>query len=336
MKIGLVGGWGYNNLGDEAILAGYLEALAEFGEVVVSSHEPGRTSHAQLGDRQVSHEGAMPAVDVGVLGGGGYLNGSWVPEIGQKLRRMNHDLASSRTRIVSSVEVRGLTQGRNAVALSKLMMRATVSVRDTESAEELESLGVHAQVQPDGISLLVPHLSRYRRTLPSLRGKIMVNLLDIARRPDSDESELDAASFAQFADRVLPTLGNRAVGLVIGDGDLSFMRRYQDLPLITPRTVSDLVSALGSASGVLSVRMHPALLASALGTPTVSVAYCGKVRPTLQNIGVSDLILSSYEPDELHSRLQRVPDYEETWRMANSEVRGWLGTAIATAPSMSI
>lgn len=329
MKIGLIGGWGYNNLGDEAILAGYLHSLAPLGDLIVGSVDAGRTASAQRVDG-VTYvaEGSVGPTDAVVLAGGGYLNGSWVPEISRKVRRISRDVSTTGRGVASSVEVRSLSASRDGRRLGGILSNLSVSVRDNDSRDELRALDVQTDVLPDGISLLVPHLSQYVEEIEELNGKVLVNFLDIERRPDANECELGARGFRDFADRTIAMLGDQAVGLVIGDGDLSFMRRYSKLPLVTPKTVTQLVSAISSAAGIVSVRMHPALIASALNTPVASIPYCGKVRPTLSHIGVESVILPSYELDDLRALLRSASDFSHQWSRAHGLVHDWLAARV--------
>ncbi|WP_082497142.1 polysaccharide pyruvyl transferase family protein [Microbacterium sp. Leaf288] len=327
MTVRLLGGWGYFNLGDEALLAGYIETLNGEVDLQVGSVDPHRSSKAQLESRVLRQEGTFGRLaqdDVVILGGGGYLNGSWLPEIGRKLRRIAHDSRGVRV-ATHAVEVRGLVRTPLEERARKVLRHATATVRDRESQLELGRLDNQAaEIVPDAIALLTPHLDRYRTRVPELRGKVLLNLLDIARRPDSKEAELDPVQLVEFGRLLVERLGDRAVGLVIGEGDAEHLRSFGDIPILVPSTVPGLVSALASAAGVFSVRMHPGLIASALGTPTVSVPYCGKVRPTLDRIGTAETILTTLDIDQVMEQLAAPVDYSDRWKVAAGESRAAL------------
>ena len=123
-------------------------------------------------------------------------------------------------------------------------------------------------------------------------------------------------------------LGDQAVGLIIGDGDYKFLRQFKSLALVAPTTVEQLVSGLAAASAVVSVRMHPALISTALGTPVLSVPYCGKVTPTLSEIGVENSILRHLSAERAMAELSSAPDYSSEWARANSFSRNWLTGAL--------
>ena len=335
MRVRLLGGWGYFNLGDEALLAGYLEELAGVMELEVGSVDPARTASAQRHEVSIFDEGRLPSAHtISILGGGGYLNGSWLPEIRRKLRRLTRDVRGGQL-ITHAVEVRGFAGTPLEKAATSLLHGAVATVRDMESAKELNDLGVvDPVVVPDAISLLAPHLDRYRRPIPELKkGKVLFNLLDVARRPDARECELDPAGVVELGRDLVARLGDRAVGLVIGEGDAERLRWLGDLPIVAPRSVAGLVSALGSADAVYTVRMHPGLIASALGIPTVAVPYCGKVRPTLERVGTTRTILENLDSEAALDSLRQAIDFTEEWSAASQESRRALHNSLtASAP----
>ncbi len=322
----LVGGWGYNNLGDEVILAGYARYLAgQGGRFVIRSVDPSRTARAQGGDVRVISENYIPTREVTTLMcGGGYLNGNWKREAVPKLSRLVAMRGSS-SLVVHGVEVRNLDGFPARPLARRLFQRSDVAVRDSASAQHLGNLGVRsAAVLPDGVALLQPHVDSYRRSIPSLRGKVLINLLDVDSRSDRHEAEFPTEHWRKFCLDLVASLGDKAVGLVIGGGDLRFLKGLGSLPLVVPTSVEDFVSAIGSAAGLFSVRMHPALVGSMLGTPTVSVPYCGKVRPTLSRIGIERMCLERLSVPAVRDALEKFHDDSEAWASAVRISQSWL------------
>lgn len=333
-QVKLLGGWGYNNLGDEAILAGYLETLSPHADVVVSSRDADRTRRAQRTGVGVRSEGSLgsSSADLGILCGGGYLNGSWVPEIALKLRRLQADRQGCERFCAHGLEVRGLAGSPMHKRVRSLLGDVPVAVRDQESVVELQSIvSTPPRVMPDAISLLYPHLERYIQPVPELSGKVLLNLLDIRQRPDRDEFELELDGYLPYVQRLVQALGDSAVGLVIGDGDLKFQREFPDLQLIAPNTVGQLVSSLKAAAGVVSVRMHPALLATALGTPVTAIPYCGKVVPTLRQLGVERAVLTHLDAERTLDELTVESDFSGQWGAAHRASADWLLGQLPTA-----
>ena len=76
--------------------------------------------------------------------------------------------------------------------------------------------------------------------------------------------------------------------------------------------------------------MHPALIASGLGTPVVSIPYCKKVRPTLTRIGVSDVILGSASVEVAMGMIEQpVRDCSAEWSRASGDSAHWLEAAVS-------
>ena len=329
--ITLFGGWGYHNLGDEAILAGYLEfAKAEEVEVEVLSADPARTALAQRRPVKVYGEGTFMRRnksrehDQLIVCGGGYLNGLWVPEVHKKVARL---AIQSRGRDVAlhSLEIRHFDDIWLKTIMSRVLEAASTTVRDEKSADEIAKLGFERpDVMPDAITLLFKHLDRYRQATELPRGYILLNLLDISRRSDAFEASLDPNDWVQFVQRLLSQLGNRAVGLIIGEGDYKFQRLFPDLRMVQATRIVELVSLISSADAVFSVRMHPGLIASALQVPVVSVPYCGKVAPTLHRLGLNDQILTQLDVDDVIASLSTSVDRYDLWNERANESEQWL------------
>lgn len=325
-RITLAGGWGYENLGDEAILAGYAEFLEPRVEFEVASVDPRRTRAAQRFPLNVIAEGSRS--DAGgplLLGGGGYLNGRWLPEIYGKLFRLGR-VRSDREVYAHGIEVRRMDHPLQARMLRRVLGGGSVAVRDAESAEVLaRAVQLEPQVLPDAISLLYPHLDKYVKILDWARGKVVINLLDIQSRGDSDESEIDVLGWNRFVDELLSVLGDRALLLVVGDGDRAYINsRHPRATIVEPKGVVELVSILALAKAVISVRMHPGLLASALATPVVSIPYCGKVRPTLERLGLGESILNDLDVELALSMLETNIDHTRQWESAYAKNEDWL------------
>ncbi|WP_107766537.1 polysaccharide pyruvyl transferase family protein [Nocardioides terrigena] len=338
-QVDLIGGWGYDNIGDEAILTGYLEALPVSR---VYSNRPSRTRAAQMRTPHFASEHLVPlntaarkqSADV-LICGGGYLNGHWSREVGSKLRRIRRAV-EGRTVTLHGVELRNLAESKYAADAAALVARSRVGVRDEKSAREARALGAgDVTVLPDSIALLQPHLNAYVREVPALRGKILVNLLDISGRSDSSEAEIDVARWADFSRSLLRTLGDRAIGLAASEQDAMFMASMGDLPIIRPRSTRGLASAIGSADALFSVRMHPSLLATMMNKPTVAVPYCGKVRPTLSKIGVESAISPCDDLEAVQTALSGYTDHSTSWGEAEFANRVWLAKTLpmGTQPS---
>lgn len=324
--IEVMGGWGYYNLGDEAILAGYLESIAEKDTFVVRSVDPEQTAAAQRMTIDVRSEYSLArsSSTTCLVAGGGYLNGTWVPEIHAKLLRLNHH-ARGRDVVAHGVELRELNRFPLRQLSRNLLGDARLAVRDEASAALAERMDMAPPtVMPDGISLLFPHISRYIRPSGIAKGKILVNLLEIGRRLDAHESEVGLSDWREFVEELIRKLGDRALYLIIGGGDRAFVNSFPGLRSIEPRTVEALVSLIAESDGIFSVRMHPALLGTILNRPTVSVPYTGKVAPTLGRIGLDRFLLRALNVEEVLDQLHQSHDSSDLWQAAAAENSRWL------------
>lgn len=345
--IALVGGWGYDNLGDEAILAGYLETLDDLGvDYRVLSRFPKQTMTAQRSlssceTEYLAFRNPKAASSALIFGGGGYLNGHWFPEAYLKLFGAARIRGGEGVIATHAVEIRQLNSriGRKLIVdLTKNAHATHFSVRDEESRRELtQCLGSAAVVNlvPDAISLLYPYLDKYDSHPNVARGRTVLNLMDISRRADSMEADFAVADWDSFAQSLVAEFGDSALGLVMGSGDLHYMRRFRNLDLVRPKSVQELVSVLRSADQLVSVRMHPSLVASAVGTPSVAIPYCGKVRPTLASLGLEHLVLDALSLPAVHHRLEAATRVcvKDSWENAVGISRGWLESVISGVQS---
>ncbi|WP_157981609.1 polysaccharide pyruvyl transferase family protein [Protaetiibacter intestinalis] len=324
--ITLTGGWGYYNMGDEALLAAYRKTLEGIDELRIASVDPVRTARAH-GLAEVDREAYFmrPAEGPVVVCGGGYLNGRWRPELPLKLRRLRR--LSRHGVIGHALEMRRLDAPSISRSSRALFSGHPLAVRDTESAAQAARLGLAADIVPDAIAMLAPHVGGLRKTVPQVVGKYVLNLVDIAKRSDSSDSEVAPQEWLGFCKELISRIGSEAVAIVAGHADREFARNF-GIPLIEPSSVRSFISILGSARAVLSVRMHPALIASMLGVPTLAVPYNGKVSPTLGQIGIESIVLRSLDVDLAIQSLSSSEDLSGAWSAAAERSSSWLLSAV--------
>lgn len=338
----LAGGWGYGNLGDEAILAGYLfEARARdvtcdvvsvsppVTRASLSGISPGLVGPIRVLDESTLRPGAASPSELLLLGGGGYLNGTWSAEIGGKLTRLAF-LARGRRVTAHAVELRTLGNPSFTHRIGQVFTDARLSVRDSCSAQHAATLGLPSpDVVPDAISLLYPHIGSLRSPFGFVRDKVLVNLLDVPGRSDASEAEFPTDQWVLRCKRLLASLERPAIGLALDQSDIEFIVGQLGLVAVLPLTVRGLISVLGSARAVISMRMHPALLSTMLGVPTWALPYCGKVRPTLTNLGLDSALVGEGELAIDMSAPGRRVDYSREWTANYSASSRWLEASIS-------
>lgn len=302
----VVGGYGYRNAGDEAMLTGLLDMLGRDGTSVVS-RAPAETT-AQHGVRAVSIGGAPTAMVRHrslVIGGGG-LFGRDMGALG-RLLPVAGILAAASGRPVALAGI-GVDDGMPRSSrwlLAKLGQRSqSVVVRDDASRRVLAELGVRPSVEPD-LSSLVPSAGR------SAGEQLLRSVgLEPARRPVVGLclTAVNAALVAPMRQAILEAVDARldldfclipmsrhpfvathndeilARGLVVERPRLRVL-----LPPDDPRVLLGLFEALAAA---VCMRYHSLLFADRAGIPIIGVAYAEKCRQWLSERGLESVALT--------------------------------------------
>jgi len=288
----VVGGYGFRNAGDEAILAGLLQLLGRDGVTVVS-RTPAETA-ARHGVKTVGIGGALPALrgHRGVVLGGGGLFGRDMGPLGRLLPLFGLFAgATGREVALVGIGIDGDVPAPSARLVRALARRATsVIVRDRESALLLAAYGIRAQRGPD-LSALVPSAGR-REGAKALRA----SGLDPARRPvvglcltavDGTLVEPVVAAVLGTVD-ALPGVDFCIIPMsrhpfVAADNDELLARR---LVAVRPRLrilaggddPARLLGVFEALSGAVCMRYHSLLFAERAGIPIVPIAYAEKCR----------------------------------------------------------
>jgi polysaccharide pyruvyl transferase WcaK-like protein len=294
----VVGGYGYRNVGDEAILAGLLRWLGR-DDVTVVSRAPAETA-ARHDVPSVGILGALPALrrHRSVVIGGGGLFGRDMGLVGRLLPLFGL-LADALGRDVSIVGV-GIDRAmpRSTAFLLRLLARraAAIVVRDRASADELAARGIAAAFRPD-LSTLATSAGRIAgmRTLraagldPGRRPIIGLSLTSV--NPELVEPVLSAVVGAIDAlpaiDFVLVPMSRHP--FVATHNDELLARRLVALrPRIRLVESDDPSAVLGvfeALSAAVCMRYHSLLFAERAGIPIVPIAYAEKCRRWLAERG---------------------------------------------------
>jgi polysaccharide pyruvyl transferase WcaK-like protein len=286
----VVGGYGYRNVGDEAILAGLVSALAGHRMTVVS-RMPAETA-ARHGVRSVPVTAAVAELARHrslVIGGGG-LFGRDMGALGRMLPAYGL-FASGLGRTVAILGV-GIDRDLPVLAaqgLQRLARRAAqVMVRDQASLHVLEAWGVDADIGPDLSSWVEPASPATATALLRLAGidtrKPVVGLTLTAVNPSLTDAVLAAVGDAMdaFPDIQFAFIPMSQHPFVAGHNDLLLGRRLRDrqprLKLVEGWTHPSEVMALhGQLSVLVGMRYHSLLFADRGGVPMIPIAYADKV-----------------------------------------------------------
>lgn len=295
----IVGGYGYRNTGDEAMLAGILERLRGH-RVTVVSRMPAETE-AMHGVRAVSIGQAVGELRTHrtILIGGGSLFGRDMGRLGSLLPLYGLFARAMGRHIV--VEGVGLDEAPSRLAkpfVRQLLSAARdVAVRDAQSLALIRCWGIQAR-QIDDLSLLMrePAASVGRKLLHSAgvddRRRVVGLCLtavdaDLSRRVTSAVGEAMAAN--RDVDFVFIPMSRHP--FVASHNDLALAHElhaaHPELHVLEgDHHPAALLSVFRSLDAAVCMRFHSLLFAERTGTPMVSYAYAPKCTAWLAERGL--------------------------------------------------
>lgn len=193
-------------------------------------------------------------------------------------------------------------------------------------AEAAQLGNVEATVVADAISLLFPHVEGIAAEIDAVAGRPLVNLIDVPARSDAVEAEFPIDEWRERCLELVAGEGPDVLGLAMDIDDASFMVVELGMEVVLPTSVRGLVATLASASQLVTTRMHPALIATMLRTQTTVLPYTSKVRPTLAQLGLGEVVA---EPGYWGSsdRSGRT-DFSTEWEASYAASARWLYEAI--------
>ncbi|MCV0402615.1 MAG: polysaccharide pyruvyl transferase family protein [Chloroflexi bacterium] len=322
----VVGGYGYGNVGDEAILAGLLTRLGTDGVAVVS-RDPNQT-------RRMHRVAAVTARDAvgalrrhrSVLIGGGGLFGPDMGRLGRLLPLFGIGAtALGRKVTVEGVDVEAQLGLAARPVVQALIRRASrVTVRDEGSRAVVRAMGASAEVVPDLSSLMAPASAAIGREWLSTSGltfeRPVVGLALTGVRRElvpavvaSCAETMDAFLDVEFC--FLPMSRHPTVA------DHDDLRLGRVLHSLRPRLriveerahPATVLAAFGELSAVVAMRYHAMLFADRAGVPLLPIAYAPKNERWLAEHGRIALPPSA---GELTAAMQRALERKRLPRLA--------------------
>ena len=315
----VVGGYGYRNLGDEAILAGLLTTL-DRERVTVVSRDPSGTAR-QHGVRSASRAAAVPALasHANVVIGGGGLFGRDMGAIGRLLPLFGEAAA----RLGRTVRLRGvgldhdIADGEARLLRRLLRVADEVVVRDLESVDVAEQLGVDAALAPDLSTFLEPASSAAAvRALASagvdlMRPVVVLALTDVnPRLGDRVERAVAIVAAARPDLEFVAIPMSRHPAVAAHDDRLIAERLIHRVPTVRLLELDDPALALGvfgRSAAVIGMRYHSLLFADRMGAPLVAIPYAEKCRHWLAERGHAAVVPDGAALFEALDRAVRFP-----------------------------
>lgn len=313
----VVGGYGYRNLGDEAILAGLLRALGPKRAISVVSRMPSATA-ALHGVRAVPIHRAIPELVChrSVLIGGGGLFGHDMGALGRLLPTFALlALALGKQVAIHGVGVDEKLSPAVRLLLPRVASRAAeLSVRDAASRDRLGVDPARVSVRPDLSSLAIPASKAVGRRILRETGldpaRPIIGLALTAVNQQIRAPVLDAAADLM---RRLPEVQfcfvpmSRHPRVPLHDDLLlgaELQRREGRLAVLA----GDLSPAAAMAvfagfDAAVCMRYHSLLFAARAGIPIAAIPYAPKCNAWLREAGLEPVGLSG---DALEARLRQL------------------------------
>jgi polysaccharide pyruvyl transferase CsaB len=332
-RVGISGSYGGLNLGDEAILQGILGQLRASVpvEVTVFSRQPDdtlarhgveRAVHVRdLSREQARHE--IGQLDLLILGGGGIL---FDAEVGIYLREVLLAHEAKVPVFVYAISAGPLDTAESRAAVKNALdLAAVITVRDRQSQQLLESIGVRQEIHvtADPALLLEPQppaeelLARERieRNQKWLIG-VSVREPGVAA-PDLDPDHYHAllANAVDFlverfdADLLFVPMESRMLDLQHSHAVMSKMASPHRARVLKERYTSDeLLSLMGIFDFAVGMRLHFLIFAALQRVPFVALPYGGKVDGFLKDLDMPTPRVQQTNAGQLIAHLDRSID----------------------------
>lgn len=335
MRVAIAGWFGSDNLGDEMLLHSLItcvRATAEDATFVVLCPDPARVSQLHGVDavnmptlrggkgaagRQEAVQSALRECDILLLGPGTVFqerspNLPWPGTLPLFAR-----IVAMARLAKTPVAVAGAGVREDGTPVGKRVLRwigarcVAVGVRDARSAA---SFGKDAQVIGD---------MAYTMPLPDVSGVGRQPVVGLSMRPLAAEAEASLVAATSGAMRRFQAEGFMGAFIPMaygrgasGENDGTvFERSYRGTMELAPSPLDGTLPLTATLDGwltdlaqyhlVLATRLHAALLAVALGTPTVAIAYERKVLDAFRDLGLGDFVVGRDVDEETLYRIGR-------------------------------
>lgn len=328
MKIGIVGNYGNNNQGDEAILEGILIQLEETysidrSDIIVFSTNPEQT-HKKHGVQAVKlyhkkksapmtlintvtkNKSIISKLDILFVGGGGILMDLYIN--GMVIFGMYGWLAKfSRIPVV----IYGVGAGPISTRTGKVILRSLahlaklVTVRDQESKQLLHSIGVKAPIHV--IADPAFQVKPPKETLPKNRnlqiGVTAVPFYHAGYWPEGDKTKYNdyINGMARNLDNLLQENTDANVNFFATKHpqDIAVTKDIKELMICKERCNiydealdhTEIVRLSSEQDIIIGTRLHSLILALVTKTPIIAVSYHHKVEDFMSLIKCDDLMV---------------------------------------------
>ncbi|WP_332695457.1 polysaccharide pyruvyl transferase family protein [Halalkalibacter lacteus] len=325
MKVGIIGNYGHNNNGDEAILTGILHQLTEHlyvnkENIVIFSNNPDNTKERyQVRSMPLIHKkgsmlksGAttirasyhvMKELDLLIIGGGGLLMDMY-----KRDAPLYSTLGLTGKRAGCKVVVYGVGAGPITTALGKFFITRltnaaqSVSVRDRDSQKLLQSIGVKTPVSVIGdpaFSVPAPNTHTRSATVKKV-GVTAVPYFSQQYWPTPDLTKYQAYvdGMAAQLDQLIEGKGVEVTffstkypeDVEVTKDILAKMNHQENTKLIEDNLhPTDIVALSAEQDLIIGTRLHSLILSVVAKTPVIGIGYHHKVEDFMKVIEMPSL-----------------------------------------------
>jgi polysaccharide pyruvyl transferase CsaB len=302
-KVLISGYYGFDNAGDDTVLYGIINSLQKqlpTLEIAVLSNKPKETealfgipAYNRWSFAQIFQQ--LRRSDLLLMGGGSLLQDATSP------RSVMYYLGIVQTAKLLGKPVIFFAQGFGPIThpFSKALVRIivnkvdTITVRDQQSAQDMESLGVNRPIiiTADPAVAIDPHDIDLRLAQKWLaltdKPKVMIS----TRKWKHEETYKQ--EIAKMADEMLRQgwmvyfLPMQFPADIVPSQDIMKYMNEPGSQLLTERmNFNEIISFIGNMDFVIGMRLHSLIIAAVLGVPFVGISYDPKIDRFLERVGM--------------------------------------------------
>lgn len=333
MKNILVSGYyGFDNFGDEAILAVLLEHL-KGQKVTVLSADPEKTgmTHNVNSINSFNSELILKRLnqfDVLISGGGSLLQNVTSMKSLIYYCGLIYLFAALGKDVVIFAQGIGPIKGLGATLITKIALKRCkyISVRDERSLNLLKSWGIDANLVCDPIfQMNIPNPNRTR--------KVGIQLRKFDTLTDKLFDEIVKQVALRFSDREIELIAFQdSDDIGISQVFLNKLRKKHptiNAKIVSNLTIPQLIERVGEYDYLIAMRFHACLLGLKYGIKTLAISYDPKVKILAENASIPYLVMDSSENNYVNAfdEMEKLTPFK-LLNYANSQEFDWSKTGI--------
>jgi polysaccharide pyruvyl transferase CsaB len=348
MRVGIIGNYGHDNNGDEAILSGILTQLNTLGirkgEIVIFSNNPSNTeSRYNIKAVPILHKKGnfilsvlhtvkqsfkiMKDLDLLIIGGGGLLMDMYKRDapLYSTLGLLGY-YAKCRV-VIYGVGAGPITTKAGKFFIKTLANKAdSISVRDVKSKELLKDIGIRKEIDIIGDPAFAIEPVRKRSKTNELK-KVAVTAVPYFSKqywPQRDDSKYETyvKGMARNLDELIEKKGATVTFFstkypqdVEVTREIYDMMTYKQFVRLKDENLhpDEIVKLCAEQDLIIGTRLHSLILSVVASTPVLGVGYHHKVEHFLQALGKEEHFVEIGALQEKDTFLQKVQAMTRQW-----------------------